>query len=97
LEEPVNEQNYMQALEKAEEAARRVIEEALGVRSTDYNLIVSISYDSRGPVEVSIEVSVARPRIDRQILAEVVDAAVEAAREAFEKEIRGRTRSKASK
>jgi len=97
LEEPVNERNYIQALERAEEAARRVIEGALGVRSTDYNLIISISYDSGGPVEVSIEVSVSRPRIDKRILAEVVDAAVEAAREAFEKEIRGRTRSKASK
>ncbi len=97
MEEPVDEQNYLRALEKAEEAARRVIEEALGVRSTDYNLIVSVSYDSGGPVEVSIEVSVSRPRIDKRILAGVVDAAVEVAREAFEKEIRGKTGSRVSK
>ncbi|MCE4620090.1 MAG: hypothetical protein F7C33_03600 [Desulfurococcales archaeon] len=97
MEEPVEEHDYLQALEKAEEAARKVIEEALGVRSTDYNLIISISYDNKGPAEVSIEVSVSRPRVDKRILAEVVNAAVEAARKTFEKEISGKTGTRATK
>ncbi len=78
---------YEEALVKAEKTARRVIERALGERATTYNLTLFVTYDEKGIVNVGIDLHVIRPRIDKKILDEVVNTAVEAAKQTFEKEI----------
>lgn len=75
------------ALEKAEEAARRAIEGALGSRSPRYSIQLSVVYDERGLVRLTAEISVSRPHIDERVLGEVVEAAIAAAERAFESEV----------
>lgn len=75
------------ALEKAEEAARRVIERALGTRALNYNIQLSIVYDERGIARLMVDVSITRPRAGKNMLEEVVEAAIRVAEEVFESEI----------
>lgn len=75
------------ALEKAEEAARRVIENALGPRALNYNLQLSTIYDSQGVVRLIVDISITRPRAHKGILDEVIEAAIAVAERVFEAEI----------
>ena len=86
--EELDEAIIERALERAEEAARRVIEQALGLRALHYNIQLSTIYDEDGLVRLVVDVSITRPRADRAILNEVIEAAIAVAERAFESEIK---------
>ncbi len=75
------------ALSKAEEAARHVIENALGQRMPYYNISLKATYSGDGLERLVIDIHLARPRVEKETLHEVIEAAIEAARRAFEKEL----------
>ena len=85
--EELDEAIIERALERAEEAARRVIEQALGLRALHYNIQLSTIYDEDGLVRLVVDVSITRPRADRAILNEVIEAAIAVAEKTFESEI----------
>jgi len=86
--EELDEAIIERALERAEEAARRVIEQALGLRALHYNIQLSTTYDEDGLVRLVVDVSITRPRADKAILNEVIEAAIAVAERAFESEIK---------
>jgi len=86
--EELDEAIIERALERAEEAARRVIEQALGLRALHYNIQLSTIYDEDGLVRLVVDVSITRPRADKAILNEVIEAAIAVAERTFESEIK---------
>ncbi|MCE4618173.1 MAG: hypothetical protein F7C82_05950 [Desulfurococcales archaeon] len=86
--EELDEAIIERALERAEEAARRVIEQALGLRALHYNIQLSTIYDEDGLVRLVVDVSITRPRADKTILNEVIEAAIAVAEKTFESEIK---------
>jgi len=71
------------ALSEAEETIRRVLERALGARASDFEILLSVYYDERGVARLNVEVYASRrgaPHID-----EVVEAAIQAGIERFER------------
>ncbi|MCE4600706.1 MAG: hypothetical protein F7C38_03995 [Desulfurococcales archaeon] len=85
------------ALSKAEEAARHVIENALGQRISYYNISLKATYSVEGPERLVIDIHLARPRVERKMLHEVIEAAIEAARQAFETELSKKVDSRANR
>ena len=89
LEEQDNEA-LEEALVKAEEAARHVIENALGPRASHYNISLTIVYSNNTPERLIVDIHIVRPRAKRDILKEVIEAAIAAAEEVFERELNRR-------
>ncbi len=73
-----------EALLVAEEEARKLLLRALG-RSASFHVILKLVEGEGGRKSLVVEIAVTRPRIDKKTLEEVVEAAIEAARQAFER------------
>ncbi len=83
------------ALLEAEEAIRQVLERALGARASDFEILLSVYYDEEGVARLNIEVYAGRR--DALVIGDIIEAAIQAGVERFERAagVKGRHKGKA--
>ncbi len=80
-----DEDKIVEAMVAAQEEAVRVLENALGRHASRFSILVTVEYDEVGPKNLVFDIEAYRARVDKRKLEEVIEAAIQAAVEVFEK------------